>query len=112
MLSTLLHPLKVAGAVLEGRSPKWPALERQVVKEEGECRVCGTKRDLQVHHVRPYHLFPALELVRSNLMTLCRRDHFFVGHLADWKAWNPDVRADAVAWAGKLRHRLTTRGGE
>jgi 5-methylcytosine-specific restriction endonuclease McrA len=64
--------------------------------------VCGHDKDLNVHHIKPFHEFPELELVDANLITLCEgvlrgRDHLRFGHLGNWKISNPNVRADADA---------------
>jgi hypothetical protein len=44
-------------------------------------------------------------LDRSNLITLCERDHFLFGHLLDWKARNPMVEKDATTWKKKIKSR-------
>ena len=62
------------------------------------CRGCGTKKHLQVHHKKPFHLHPELELDPKNLITLCMdvwRCHIELGHSGDWKAYNPHVEDDA-----------------
>jgi 5-methylcytosine-specific restriction protein A len=89
----------------ESRSPHWPAVQRAAVVAHPFCACCGGKMDLQVHHVQPFHVHAELELEPSNLIVLCRRDHFFVGHLGDWKSWNSAVREDAAAWLKKIEHR-------
>jgi 5-methylcytosine-specific restriction protein A len=69
----------------------------------------GGKDHLEVHHVRPFHLNPALELLPTNFITLCEspgRDcHCAIGHLMDWKAFNPTVRMDAAWMLSKIKHR-------
>ena len=40
-----------------------------------------------------------LELDERNLITLCEageNHHFVVGHLGDWRSYNPEVRGDAA----------------
>lgn len=73
---------------VKARSPGWSALERKFIAEHGECIACGGKKFLQVHHVKPFHLFPAHELDEDNLRTLCMAPghscHFRVGHGYDW----------------------------
>ncbi len=94
------HP--VLGAA---RSSQWPAVERAHLAEHPECAVCGSKEQLNVHHVVPFHVRPDLELERSNLITLCRNHHFWWGHLGSWRSWNPDVREDAAIWRKKIEGR-------
>lgn len=93
------------------RSPKWPSVRRKHLDANPYCAACGakaTEADLEVHHIRPYHLDPSLELDPNNLITLCRSGrncHLYVGHDPDgpgevspnWKSENKNVQRDA-AW--------------
>lgn len=92
------------------RSPHWPAVRRAHLKREPVCQVCGSKSRLEVHHKRPYHLFPSLELVDSNLITLCEGNsvncHLAWGHLWNWHDYNPVVEKDAATWRRKIARRL------
>jgi hypothetical protein len=74
------------------------------------CEACGTTAELNVHHIKPFHIYPELELDHTNLITLCRVHHFTIGHDSDgpWKpakpAWtsaNPNVVADSKKWKTK-----------
>lgn len=83
------------------RSPHWPAFRANYFKEEGcYCHYCGSVKDVELHHIQPYHLHPELELVRSNVIGLCEsfgtNDHLHIGHLGDWKSYNPRVREQAT----------------
>src|SRR3990167_10903778 len=84
------------------RSAKWGQVRREFLKENPFCAVCGKKgiilNRIEIHHCVPFSVDRDLELKFGNLMTLCRRDHFFVGHLLNWKSWNPSVREDAEEW--------------
>ncbi len=90
----------VYGAV--PRSPKWPAVRTEYMRSSPRCEACGTVRDLNVHHVIPFHERPDLELSKANLITLCRKHHFEIGHLCgdgnhNWALCsNPRVREDAA----------------
>ena len=69
---------------------------------------------LNVHHVKPFHLFPDLELDAGNLITLCERGafscHWIVGHGGrDWRDYNPTCVADAAYLRGMLA--AIVRGG-
>jgi len=61
-----------------------------------------------VHHVVPFHLAPDLELEPGNLLTLCESKkygincHQLIGHLGNYRRWNPSVREDATVWRMKL----------
>lgn len=89
------------------RSPKWPAARKAYLLRHPKCFVClGTKK-LNVHHMKPFHLHPGLELDPTNFITLCEGNpeincHLFVGHLGNFKGFNPDVITDAKAWRLKL----------
>lgn len=86
------------------RSPQWPGVRAAHIKKEPACVVCGGTAGLQVHHIRPFHIHPELELEDSNLVTLCTGNktlncHVRFGHLDNFKdKWNPNIREDAVLW--------------
>lgn len=109
------HPLNTA------RSGHWPTVRKQHLAAHPACEVCGGTDKLEVHHRQPFHLNPALELDPANLITLCEANkdgvncHLFVGHLGNFKAFNPAVAEDAAAWQQKLKSRplaLSTPKGE
>lgn len=87
------------------RSPHWRAVRASHLKNEGWCRACGGTDFLEVHHIKPFHLHPDLELVDSNLITLCENSptdcHLVLGHLGNWKDFNPNVRAQCNALPNK-----------
>lgn len=87
------------------RSPRWNATRKAFIKENSECEICKKKSGLQVHHIQPFHTHPELELVPSNLMTLCPRCHLLFGHLGTWKSWNKTLLVDSVNWELKLKYR-------
>src|SRR5688572_22333432 len=82
----------------EERSSGWQKLAHNTVVKHPYCAVCGGKHSLQVHHKKPFHLYPELELVKGNLIVLCIRDHLVFGHLGDWKAYNPNIDKDIDLW--------------
>ncbi len=82
------------------RSPQWGRVERTHLLNEPACVVCGyLGKGVQVHHIKPFHLHPNLELDPRNLITLCevtgRDHHLLIGHLDDWESFNVNVREDA-----------------
>ena len=89
------------------RSGKWPALEKNWLKVHPHCAACGTLDDVSVHHKRPFHLDPQLELDPMNLITLCEKHqcHLMVGHSGDWHAYNPHVEEDARSLARRIKQR-------
>ena len=99
-LRTLVH------RVLLGmqRSHKWPALRRRTIQGAGCCAACGRTTNLTVHHIQPFHLYPALELEPTNLIVLCENKdgncHLRIGHGRDWDIYNPNVVTDAAMLRG------------
>ncbi|WP_019573376.1 HNH endonuclease [Curvibacter lanceolatus] len=99
------HPLSAA------RSSHWPTVRKQHLAMNPVCAVCGGTEKLDVHHIRPFHLHPDLELNPDNLITLCEalkggaNCHLLFGHLGNFKSFNTQVREDAKAWADKLKTR-------
>jgi hypothetical protein len=87
----------------EPRSPHWPTVRKHHLQREPVCAVCGTKEDLDVHHILSFHTHPELELEDSNLITLCRHDHWVWGHLLDWKADDPDIRQHIAVFKERVR---------
>lgn len=74
------------------RSPEWPKVRRQWLKENPQCAVCGKKTKLDVHHKIPFHIDPKRELDMSNLITLCADPcHIIFGHCGNWKLYRPNV---------------------
>ena len=96
----------VKDGVYGERSGDWPRVRADFVRLHPVCEACGTKKDLNVHHIVPFHLDSSLELDPKNLITLCREHHFRIGHDPDgpwlprkpnWYDSNPNVRRDALA---------------
>jgi hypothetical protein len=90
------------------RSSRWPDVRRKFIESEPNCNVCGGRYKLEVHHIIPYHIDPALELDPNNLISLCESNfsgvncHLFFGHLGNYRMFNPHVIADANIWNEKL----------
>ena len=88
---------------LYGRSGRWATVRRQHLEREPACAACGRAKDLEVHHIRPYHERPELELDPENLVTLCADPcHLTFGHLLNFTRSNPHVREDAAAYRRRI----------
>ncbi len=87
------------------RSGAWEKLRNDIVKKHPWCMICGKNKSLQLHHIRPFHLYPELELTEDNLRVLCQSCHLVWGHLGDWKSFNLDLDKDIV----KINNRPYTR---
>ena len=99
-----LHEATVRDAhagIVKERSPKWPKVEHAHLKKNPTCACCGGNMNLNVHHKKPFHLFPELELEPTNLITLCmdgdKDCHIKLGHGGSFKAYNPNVEEDVKA---------------
>lgn len=78
-----------------GRSSQWSRVRKERLAKEPLCVACGRRKDLEVHHVVPFHENPRMELEPSNLITVCQDPcHRVFGHLLNWKKANQEVRAD------------------
>ena len=100
------HGLEVARRHGVARSPEWSRVEKEHLMHEPACVACGYRgQGVQVHHVKPFHLHPALELDPRNLITLCeikgREHHLLIGHLDEWESYNVHVRDDVRHYHGK-----------
>lgn len=92
------HALRNVGTGAK-RSSKWPTLEKHFLEAHPTCAACGSKKRLNVHHCKPFHLDPTLELDPNNLITLCmstKECHLHLGHGGSFKQYCPDVRQYAA----------------
>jgi 5-methylcytosine-specific restriction endonuclease McrA len=91
------------------RSSSWSEVRNEHIRKNPYCEVCGRKGTLlkpnSVHHKKPFHLHPELELEKSNLITLCPEDHLTFGHLKNWSSWNESVVLDCETWSAKIEAR-------
>jgi len=81
------------------RSPQWDEVRDAFVKKYPTCAACGGTESLQVHHIKPFHLHPELELDEGNLISLCMGEHnchLNIGHGDSFKCYNPDVDIDSA----------------
>ena len=94
----------VLAAIETQRSGRWPAV-RDAFARGISCAACGTRSQIEVHHIQPFHLMRALELESSNLVVLCRGCHLVFGHLHNWESHNPTCVNDAAAHLTQVRGR-------
>ena len=116
IIKHLVDAAKGKHPVTAARSGHWSTVRKQHLVLHPVCELCGGSEDLEVHHVRPFHLHPDLELDPDNLITLCeaKKDgvncHLFAGHLGNFRSFNVDVRADASEWHNKIKTRPLADG--
>ena len=113
-MSILQHIVDAAKGKIPANMPRsshWPKVRAVHLDGHPTCEVCGGNKKLEVHHIRPFHLHPELELDPTNFATLCEDDddgvncHLFFGHLGNFKSFNVTVVNDSSAWLRKLQIR-------
>lgn len=108
MLTNVLKKVRHATALVQHalrdlhtnrkRSPRWKQAKAMHLVMEPTCAACRGETRVQVHHIRPFHLQPEMELDLANLISLCmgpNECHLRVGHGGDYKAFNHTVREDS-----------------
>jgi len=78
------------------RASGWHDVRLKFVQENPFCKICEKTECLHVHHKKPFHLWPELELSLDNLMVLCINCHLMWGHLLDWKSYNEQIDKDVA----------------
>lgn len=93
------------------RSTKWASVRKVFLRTNNKCAVCGGTKKLEVHHKKPFHKHPELELDEKNLITLCEAKtngvtcHLLYGHLGNYRSINSKVEEDVKIWNGKIKNR-------
>jgi hypothetical protein len=91
------------------RSSSWPKVRKDFLDKNPVCAFCGGKESLEVHHIKPFHLDPSLELDNANLIVLCESKkygvncHLFFGHLGNYKKENINIKEDIEFWKEKFK---------
>lgn len=90
------------------RSPKFAQLSRDCIKEaNGLCQMGLHKptllNPLNTHHILEFHNNPTLELLKSNLIVLCRFHHYAHGHFFNWKDANHAIRENCSMFNCELK---------
>lgn len=70
----LKKPFENAKRTCDYSDPAWKKLRRSIL-DGVFCAYCGTKDNLQVHHINPVREHPELFLKRENCMVLCKSCH-------------------------------------
>lgn len=91
-LPVATEPHGFANHEAEPQLAGWSKARADHLKLHPACEVCGEREAVEVHHYEPQHLHPEKALDPNNLVTLCRRDHLYFGHLGDFKCENRDLR--------------------
>lgn len=92
--------------ILGNRSPLWREVRKKHIEKQPFCQACGSIKNLQVHHIEPFHINPSRELDPDNLITLCGKNcHLVFGHLMDYTSWNTEVIHDSGVYLNKIKNR-------
>ena len=70
---------------------KWRKVRNRHIDIEPCCQMCDATKELEVHHIAPWHTAPELRYDFKNLVTLCRECHFRFGHWRNWSDCNPEI---------------------
>ena len=97
---------KMQGARFAGEPPRsneWPKVRAAHLETEPNCMVCGCSKNLNVHHIMPFHFDQSKELDPDNLITLCQDPkhecHLTYGHWRNYRTkYNPNIKAEAPLW--------------
>lgn len=87
----------ITSGIFKRRSKHWRAKRKEFLSKNPACAICGSLKKLEVHHIKPFHVFPELELVDSNLIVLCESGehgfncHLFFGHFANYRNSNASI---------------------
>jgi len=94
------------------RDPGWSKASKLFLRDHRDCVVCGGPATV-VHHCKPFHLFPELEMDPDNWRSVCEGSvmncHLCIGHSGDFKAWNPQFDVDSAILLKRLKERHYTR---
>lgn len=97
------------------RSHHWPTVEKHFKAENPTCAVCGSKKNIQIHHRNPFHYVcslgrPDLEIDKRNLISLCEQTnkdhHLLIGHAGDFHSSNLDVAKDVKKFDGMNKKEI------
>lgn len=99
---------------LFGRGGCWARTRKEHLEREPACAACGRTKDLQVHHIVPYHVDRSRECDPANLVTVCADPcHLVFGHFLDFRKSNPNVREDCRRYREAIiRHAAKHPGQE
>lgn len=103
---------QLARSVPARRAKGWPKARERYLQLHPLCALCGGDNCLAVHHRKPFHRFPALELEPTNLLTLCQDGpgglncHLIVGHGGNWQDWIEDAEDAASRIKTMLEGRV------
>jgi hypothetical protein len=109
---------------VSARSEHWAEVEKEYKTKNPNCIACDPKNygkvGIQIHHTfYPFHIAilagrPDLELDERNLRSLCETEkdkpapnhHILLGHLKNFRSWNPNLDTDAQKYKGMTEEQI------
>ena len=113
-VKTIVRKIKDPASCGKARSAEWPKVRNAYLKEHPACELCGSTHKLNIHHRKPFHLHPELELDPKNFITLCEgkefgiNDHCNIGHGDNFKFENIEIDSDVK----KAKEIIKNNGGK
>lgn len=90
-----------------GRGSRWKKTRDEAVKAFPFCGVCGTTKNIQVHHIVPFRL--TQDNSHENLIPLCTKHHKWIEMMfVETEAHDVDIDTQGVIWKNILRSRQQT----
>ena len=111
MFTRIKDVMQGKAPITASRSPKWAGVRDAFLKLHPICEVCEGNENLNVHHIKPFHLHPELELEPTNLITLCECEkhgincHLLIGHLGNFHNINVHILEDIPIWNARLKEK-------
>lgn len=104
---TLLNRFLITRNLYLPRSPLWYKVRKKHLSLYPYCEYCGGHKNVEVHHVTPFHINRSLELAESNLISLCMdmnyECHFKFGHFKNWLTFNKNIREDCAKFNEQIK---------
>jgi len=99
----LVHVLKISDRA------KFKHYYIDKLKSSPRCTICGVKKDLELHHIKPKSKHPELEFDLDNVTLLCSCCHNLLHH-GGGKKLNPDLKAKTMSiFKNELNKKLTVK---
>lgn len=108
-LTAAAAALLAPGKPDKGRSGKWPAVRKAHLRAHPACVACGRTGGNDVHHVKPFHLWPELETDPTNCATFCPPCHHVIAHAGNYALYVATALEDAARHRESVRAALAWR---